>query len=111
MQSYIKYTKYDDKKAKVLPLKMKDYCYILQPKADHQGPKIPFRDFCWIGPYIVEKILPSNNYIVRKLKTNKIQILHRIRLRKYYPKKLPEDNHQETQWQIDDFIVVPQDDL
>ena len=111
MQSYIKYKKYYDKKATASPLKEKDYCFILQPKADHQGSKIPFRDFRWIGPYLVEKVLPNNNYIVRKLNTNKTQILHRIRLRKYNPEKPPEDNHQETQWQIDDNIVVPQDDL
>ena len=81
MQSYIKYKRYYDKKAKASPLKEKDYCFILQPKADHQGSKIPFRDFRWIGLYIVEKVLPNNNYIVRKLNTNKTQILHRIRLR------------------------------
>ena len=111
MQSYIKYKKYYDKKAKASPLKEKDYCFILQPKADHQVSKIPFRDFRWIGPYIVEKVLPNNNYIVRKLNTKITQILHRIRLRKSNPEKLPEDNHQETQWQVDDNIVVPQDDL
>ena len=111
MQSYIKYKTYYDKKAKASPLKEKEYCFIFQPKADHQGSKIPFRDFRWIGPYIVEKVLPNNNYIVRKLNTNKTQILHRIRLRKYNPEKPPEDNYQEAQWQIDDNIVVPQDDL
>ena len=88
MQSYIKYKRYYDKKAKASPLKEKDYCFILQPKADHQGSKIPFHDFRWIGPYVVEKVLPNNNYIVRKLNTNKTKILHRIRLRKYNPKNL-----------------------
>ena len=111
MQSYIKYKRYYNKKAKASPLKEKDYCFILQPKADHQGSKIPFRDFRLVGPYIVEKVLPNNNYIVRKLNTNKTQILHRIRLRKYDPEKPPEDNYQEAQWQTDDKIVVPQDDL
>ena len=111
MQSYIKYKRYYDKKAKASPLKEKDHCFILQPKADHQGSKIPFRDFRWIGPYLVEKLLPNNNYIVRKLNTNKTQILHRIRLRKYNPEKPPEDNYSEVQWQTDDNIVVPQDDL
>ena len=55
--------------------------------------------------------MPNNNYIVRKLNTNKTQILHRIRLRKYNPEKPPEDDHQEARWQIDDNIIVPQDDL
>ena len=111
MQSYIKYKRYYDKKAKASPLKEKDYCFILQPEADHQGSTIPFRDFRWIGPYLVEKVLPNNNYIVRKLNTNKIQILHRIRLRNYNPEKPPEDNCQEARWQIENNIVVPQDDL
>ena len=111
MQSYIKYKRNYDKKAKASPLKEKDHCFILQPEADHQGSKILFRDFCWIGPYLVEKILPNNNYIVRKLNTNKTQILHRIRLRKYNTEKPPGDNYQEAQWQIDDNFVVPQDDL
>ena len=109
--SHISNTKGYDKKAKASPLKEKDYCFILQPKADHQGSKIPFRDFRLIGPYLVEKVLPNNNYIVRKLNTNKTQILHRIRLRKYNPETPPEDSYQETQWQVDDNIVVPQDDL
>ena len=111
MQSYMKYKRYYDKKAKASSLKEKDYCFILQPKADHQGSKIPFRDFRWIGPYIVEKVLPNNNYFVRKLNTNRTQILHRICLRKYNPEKPPEDNYSKAQWQTDDNIVVPQDDL
>ena len=48
---------------------------------------------------------------MRKLNTNKTQILHRIRLGKYHPEKPPEDKYQETRWQIDDNIVVSQDDL
>ena len=111
MQLYIKYKRYYDKKAKASYLKEKEYCFILQPKADHQWSKIPFRDFRWIGPYLVEKVLTNSNYIVRKLTTNKTQILHRIRRRKHNPEKPPEDNYQETQWQIDDNIVVPQDYL
>ena len=51
MQSYIKYRKYYDKKTKASPFKEKDYCFILQRKADHQRSKIPFRDFRWIGSY------------------------------------------------------------
>ena len=48
---------------------------------------------------------------MRKLNTNKTQILHRIRLRKYSPEKPPEDNYQEAQGQIGDNIVVPQGNL
>ena len=111
MQSYIRYKKYYDKKAKASPLNEQGYCSILQPKAKHKGSKIPFRDFRWIGPYLGGNVLPNNNYIVRKLNTNKTQTLHRILVRKYNPEKPPEESYQETKWQIDDNIVFPQDDL
>ena len=51
MQSYLKYKDYYDRKAKAAPLQEKDYGFVLQPKADIQGSKIPFRDFRWIGPF------------------------------------------------------------
>ena len=43
IQAYIKYKAYYDGKAKASKLKQADYVFILQPKADHQGSKIPFR--------------------------------------------------------------------
>ena len=43
------------KKAKASKLKEQQNVYVLKLKADHQGSKIPFTDFRWIGPYIVEK--------------------------------------------------------
>ena len=67
------------------PLQEKDYCFVLKPKADCQGSKIPFRDFKWTGRFVVQKVLPNNNYIVRRLNTNKTQILHIIRLKKFVP--------------------------
>ena len=48
---------------------------------------------------------------MRKLNTNKNQILHRIRFRKYNPEKPPEDIYQEAQWRFDDNFVIPLDDL
>ena len=111
MQSYIKYKEYYDRKAKATPLKENDYCFVLQPKADRQGSKIPFRDYRWVGPFIVQKVLPNKNYIVRRINTNKTQILHRIRLKKFVPNQPLEDNFQEQQLQPDEEIVIPQDDL
>ena len=73
MQFYIKNKRYYDKKTKASPLKEKEYFFILQPKADYQRSKIAYRDFRWIGPYLVEKVLPNNNYIVQKLKTKKLK--------------------------------------
>ena len=84
---------------------------LLQPESDHQESKRPFQDFRWIGPYLVENDQPNNNYFVRKFNTNKTQILHRIRLRKYNPETPPEDNDQEVLLQIEDNIINPQDGI
>ena len=91
MQAYIKYKAYYDKKANASKLKEADDVYILQPKADHQGSKIPFTEFRWIGPYIIEKVLPNNNYLIRKIGTNKTQVLHRMRMRQFKPRQPPAD--------------------
>ena len=80
IQSYLKYKNYYDRKAKE-----KDYCFVLQPKADNQASKIPFREYRWIGPFVVQTVLSNDNYFVRRLNTNKTQILHRIRLKKFVP--------------------------
>ena len=111
MQSYIKYKEYYDRKAKAAPLKENDYCFVLQPKADHQGSKIPFLDYRWVGPFVVQKVLPNENYIVRRINTNKTQILHRIRLKRFVPNQPLDDNFREQQLQPDEEIVIPQDDL
>ena len=70
----------------------------MQPKADYQGSKIPFTEFRWIGPYIIEKVLPNNNNLVRKIGTNKTQVLHRMRTRQFTHRQPPADTtvkHQE----------------
>ena len=104
MQSYLKYKEYYDRKA---PLEQGDFCFILQPLADHQGSKIPFREFRWVGPYVIEKVLPNGNYVVRKPNSNKTQILHRIRLRKYTPNTPLQDILPEGNLQADDEIIIP----
>ena len=111
MQSYIKYKEFYDRKAKAAPLKENEYCFVLQPKADNQGSKIPFRDYRWVGPFVVQKVLPNENYIVRRINTNRTQILHRIRLKKFVLNQPLEDNFREQRLQPDEEIVIPQDDL
>ena len=111
MQSYLKYKDYYDQKAKAAPLKEKDYCFVLQPKADSQASKIPFREYRWIGPFVIKKVLSNDNYIVRRLNTNKTQILHRIRLKKFVPNAPSEDKYDGEKLQPDKEIVIPQDDL
>ena len=112
MQAYIKYKAYYDKKANASKLKQSDYVYILQPKADHQGSKIHFTDFRWIGPYIIEKVLPNNNYVVRKIGTNKTQILHTMRLRQFTPRQpIPDIPATPREWQPDPEVIIKHDDL
>ena len=112
MQAYIKYKAYYDRKANASKLKKADYVFILQPKADHQGSKIPFTDFRWIGPYIIEKVLPNNNYLVRKIGTNKTQILHWMVLRQVTPRQpLPDVPVTQREWQPDSEVVITHDDL
>ena len=55
--------------------------------------------------------MPNENYIVRRINTNKTQILHRIRLKKFVSNQPLENNFQEQQLQPDEEIVIPQDDL
>ena len=111
MQSYLDYKDYYDRKTKAEPMKENDFCFSLQPKADHQDTKNSFRDYRWGGPYIVQKASPNNNYFVRKIKTNKAQILHRIRLENFVPNKPLTDTYRNEELQPDEDTKIPQDDL
>ena len=112
MQAYIKYKAYHDRKAKASKLKEADYVYILQPKADHQGSKIPFTEFRWIGPYISEKVLPNNNCLVSKIGTNKTQVLHRMRMRQFTPRQpLADITVKPQEYKSDPEVTLHHDDL
>ena len=112
MQAYIKYKAYYDKKANASKLKETDYVYILQPKADHQGSKISFTEFRWMGPYIVQKVLPNNNYLVRKIATDKTQVLHRMRMRQFTPRQPPADIRVNShEYEPDPEMSINHDDL
>ena len=112
MQAYIKYKAYYDKKANASKLKEADYVYILQPKADNQGSKNPFTVFRWIGSYIIEKVLPNNKYLVRKIGTNKTQVLHRMRMRQFTPPQPPADiTFKPQEYKTDPEMSLHHDDL
>ena len=112
MQAYIKYKAYYDKKANASILKEADYVNIFQPKADHQGSKNPFTEFRWIGPYIFEKALPNNKNLVRKIGTNKTQVLHRMRMRQFTPRQPPADITVKPQeYKPDPEVSLHHDDL
>ena len=87
----IKYKAYYDEKAKASKLKEADYVFVLQPKADHQRSKILFTDFRWMGPSFFEKVLPNNNYLVRKIGTTKTQVLDRMQMGQFSPRQPPPD--------------------
>ena len=111
MQASIKNKAYYDKKTNASNFKQADYVFKLQPKADLQGSIIPSTDFLWIKPYIVEKLLPSNNYLVRKIGTNRAQILHRIRLRQLTPRQpIPDIPITPRERQPDPEVVIKHDD-
>ena len=112
MQAYIKYKAYYDKNANASKLKEADYVYILQPKADHQGIKLPFTEFRWMGPYIVEKLLPNNNYLVRKIGTDKTQVLDRMRMRQFTPRQpLADIRVNAHEYKPDPEVSINHDDL
>ena len=112
MQAYIKYKAYYDKTTNASKLKQVVYVYLLQRKAEHQRSKIPFTGFWWIGPYIIEKVPPNNNYLVCKIGTNKTQILHRMRLRQFTPcQPIPDIPITLREWQSDPEVVIKHDDL
>ena len=84
----------------------------MQPKVDHQGSRIPFTEFRWIGPYIIEEVLPNNNYSVRIVGTNKTQMFHGMRLRQFTPRQ-PVTGVQITpqEWKSDPEVSIKHDDL
>ena len=112
MQAYIIYKAYYDKKANTSKLKEADYVYVLQPKADHQGSIISFTEFRWIGPYFFEKALPNNNYLIRKIGTNKTQVLHRMRMCQFTPRQPPPDiTFKPQEYKSDPEVSLHHDNL
>ena len=93
-------------------MKEPDYVYVLQPKADNQGSQIPFTEFRWTRPYIIEKVLPNNNYLVRKNGTNTTQVLHRMKMRQFIPHQPPADITVKPQeFKSDPEVSLNHDDL
>ena len=77
----------------------KDYVYVLDHKADHQGRELPITVVRWTGPYIVENILPNNKNLARKNGMDKTQVLHYIRLRMFTPRQpIPDVQTTPQEW-------------
>ena len=78
LQAYHKYKRYYDRKAQALPLNVKEFAFLLNPKVTTQSDKIAFNHFKWEGPFKVVKVLTSFNYIIRKVSTLRTQCVHRM---------------------------------
>ena len=112
LHTYKRYKQYYDGKASAHPLTTNDYCYALHTQANNQGSKLPFRECLWTGLLIVMKTLPNNNNLIRKLQTNKTQILHRIRLKPCPTKdRLPDIQVQAEDFQPDNEVEILHSDL
>ena len=112
VQAYINLKAYYDKEDNASQPKEKQNVCVLQPKADHQGTKFPTTDFRWIGSHIVERALPKNKYLLRKVATNKTQVLHHIRLRSFTPRKsIPDAQTTSQEWKLDPEVIIKHDDL
>ena len=71
MHSYLKYKESHGRKARAAPLKGNDYCFVKQSKTDHHRSKMPFRDYRWVVPLLLQNVLPNKVYIIRQLNTIK----------------------------------------
>ena len=89
--SFNKYRDYYDKKSKAFPLKVHEYCMLLNPQISNTHEKLGKLECKWTGIYRIEKILTRSNYLIRKVNTNFTQIVHRVRLKPFKPQYKVED--------------------
>ena len=84
MKAYNKHKVYYDKKANASKLKRQNMCMSYNRKQSIKS-KVLFTEFRRIGPFNFEKLLPNNNYLVRKIGTNKTKVLDCMRLHQFTP--------------------------
>ena len=89
--AYLKYKKYYDQKASAKPISEKSFCLLLNPKLLEQSTVIASQVQKWLPLYKMENVLTDSNYIIRKVKKNYTQCVHRIRLKPIKPSGTPED--------------------
>ena len=107
LQAYFKNKAWKDKNVNASKLKQSDYSYAIQMKADYQGSKIHFTGFRWIGPYSIQKVLPNNNYLVRKIGATKTQVVHQMSLRQITPiQRISDIQITPRQWKPDEKLSL-----
>ena len=85
IEAYLRFRRYYDKKAKAEPLRLHEYCLLLNPKLTTQNMFAGKNSTKWLALFRVEKVLTNTNYIVRRVGTWYTQLVHRIRLRPFTP--------------------------
>ena len=101
MQAYIKYKAYSDKKANASKLRHADNIFLIQPEQITKE----------VNFFLQISAGPNNNYLVRKVGTNKTQILHRMRLRQFaLHQPIPDIPITPREWQSDPEVVITHDD-
>ena len=111
MQAYVKYKSYNDRKANASKVKERDNLYVSQPKTNHQVSEFLFRDFLRTGQYTIKKVSPKN-YFVLEIGTDKTQVLHRMRLHQFTPRKaIPDVQTTPQKRKPDPAEISKHDDL
>ena len=85
--NYIKHKEYFDQFAKANPLKLHSHVLLLNPALDTQKQIMDKMEPKWLALYRVEQIFSDQNYLVRRVKTNHTQNVHRIRLKPIIPRE------------------------
>ena len=63
-------------------------------------------------PYIIQKVLPNNNYLERKIGTIRTQRIHRMRLRQFTPRQpIPDTPVTTREWQPDPEVIIKHEDF
>ena len=63
-------------------------------------------------PYNVEKAIPNKKFFVRKLKTDKTQVLHRMGFQLFTPRQpIPDVQTTSQEWKPDPEVIIKHDDL
>ena len=112
MQAYMKYKALLQEKGQRFKAQRSRIGIRFTAKADHQRSEVPFTEFRWIGPHIFEKMLPNNNYLVRKNGSNKTQVHQRMLMRQFTPSQTPADIRiTPREWKPDPQMSVKPDDF
>ena len=112
MQAFVKFKAFSNEKANASKPKQVPYVYASQLKTDYQATKSSLTKVLWIRPFVIEIVLPNNNYLGRKIGTKRTQVLHQKRLRQFTPRQhIPHTQITQRKWRIDPEVIKKHEDL